>query len=95
MQEQRSKPAAAGGDVVQDDEEAAVLNVLLVRAPHQLTVAEVARELGEMDLDAVEVAIDELRGAGLAHRNGELVLPSRAAVRAAELMHMSGGVPIG
>lgn len=67
--------------------EAAVLRLLLVEHPAQLTRAEIERELGRPDgvPGAVEEAIRRLVGAGLAHRNGEFVLPSRAALRFDEL----------
>jgi hypothetical protein len=70
--------------------EAAVLRQLLVLYPVQLTLKELKREIvGEerdfASADAVERAIRELSAAGLVHRNGEVVLPSRAALRLDEL----------
>jgi predicted transcriptional regulator len=80
------KPAA-------DDKatEAAVLRQLLALHPAQLTVEELSREIGgERDdfalRDAVERAIHELAATGLAHRNGDVVLPSRSALRFDELL---------
>lgn len=71
--------------------EAAVLRHLLALYPVQLTHKELEREIAgeEVDfalVDAVERAVSELTAAGLAHRNGEVVLPSRAALRLDELL---------
>jgi hypothetical protein len=70
--------------------EAAVLRQLLALYPVQLTLKELDREIaGEESefalVDAVERAVRELTAAGLVHRNGEVVLPSRAALRLDEL----------
>jgi hypothetical protein len=71
--------------------EAAVLRQLLALHPIQLTLTELSREVagdpGDFALtDAVERAVQELAAAGLVHRNGDLVLPSRAALRCEELL---------
>ena len=71
--------------------EAAVLRQLLALYPVQLTVEELAREIGGesadfAQTDAVERAVRELVAAGLAHRSGEVLLPSRAALRLDELL---------
>ena len=71
--------------------EAAVLRQLLALHPIQLTVGELSREIGSeagdfAETDAVERAIRELAAAGLAHRNCEIVIPSRAALRLDELL---------
>lgn len=65
--------------------EAAVLRLLLIEHPRLLTEAEVVRELesgakASGDSDAIEVAVRSLVGAGLVHRHGRFVLPSRAAL---------------
>lgn len=70
--------------------EAAVLSQLLALHPVQLTLAELIREVagepaGFEQSDAVERAVRQLTAAGLAHRNGDVVLPSRAALRMEEL----------
>lgn len=70
--------------------EAAVLRQLLALYPIQLTLKELSREISgeEGDFaskDAVERAVRELAAAGLVHRSGEVVLPSRAALRLDEL----------
>jgi hypothetical protein len=70
--------------------EAAVLRQLLALHPVHVTVEEAVREVAgdSKDFatrDAVERAIRELGAAGLVHRSGEIVLPSRAALRFHEL----------
>lgn len=83
------------GKLVEEDAkiEAAVLRQLLALHPVQLTLDEVVREVGggeeedDFDLrDTVERAVRELATAGLVHHSGELVLPSRAALRFEELL---------
>jgi hypothetical protein len=71
--------------------EAAVLRQLLALHPIQLTLGELAREIagesGNFALaDAFERAVRDLIAAGLAHRHGDVVLPSRAALRFDELL---------
>jgi hypothetical protein len=71
--------------------EAAVLRQLLALHPIQLTVRELSREIGGeaggfAETDAVERAVRELVAAGLAHHNGDVVIPSRAALRLDELL---------
>ncbi|HET8863368.1 MAG TPA: hypothetical protein VFM94_08975 [Solirubrobacterales bacterium] len=71
--------------------EAAVLRQLLALHPVQLTPDEVVREIaGEPEefalRDAVERAVRELCSAGLLHLSGEVVLPTRAALRLDELL---------
>jgi hypothetical protein len=71
--------------------EAVVLRQLLALHPVQLTLKELNREIAGEEgdfalLDAVERAVRELAAAGLAYRNGEVVLPSRAALRLDELL---------
>jgi hypothetical protein len=70
--------------------EAAVLRQLLALHPIQLTLAELIREIvGEStefaQTDPVERAVRQLAAAGLVNRSGEVVLPSRAALRFYEL----------
>lgn len=71
--------------------EATVLRQLLALYPVQLTLDELVREIVGEDsgfalTDAVERAVRDLTAAGLAHRSGEVVLPSRAALRLDELL---------
>ncbi len=81
------------GDPVKEDAtlEAAVLRQLLALHPIQLTLGEIVREIAgdreEFALgDGVERAVRDLAAAGLLHRSGEVVLPSRAALRFDELL---------
>jgi hypothetical protein len=71
--------------------EAAVLNQLLTLHPIHITYDELLREIaGESDdfarRDAIERAVRDLAATGLLHRNENLVLPSRAALRFDELL---------
>lgn len=71
--------------------EATVLERLLALHPIQLDLAELVREIsgGPSDFaatDPVERAVQRLGAAGLVHRNGDIVLPSRAALRFYELL---------
>jgi hypothetical protein len=71
--------------------EAAVLQLLLALHPAQATFAELLRmmTMDEGDFgqrDTAERAVEELGAAGLLHRNGEVLLLSRAAVRCDELL---------
>jgi hypothetical protein len=71
--------------------EAAVLRQLLALHPVQLTLAELVREIsngqtGFGATDPVERAVGQLSAAGLVHRSGDMVMPSRAALRFYELL---------
>ena len=68
----------------------AVLATLLDAHPAQLSVDELARELTDRPdefgpRDAIDNALRDLVGAGLAHRHGAFVFATRAAVRFDEL----------
>lgn len=65
--------------------ESALLQQVLALHPAAVTVEELTRELGEAP-DDVDRAVRDLVAAGLLHRSGSLVLPSRAALRFDELM---------
>jgi hypothetical protein len=70
--------------------QSAVLTILLDAHPAQRSEDELVRELtaDPRDVskrDAVENAIRELVGAGLAHRHGSFVFATQAAVRSEEL----------
>lgn len=65
--------------------QSAVLSILLIEHPVQLTVTELTRELAEDpddfgQRDAVQRAVRDLAGVGLLHRQGIFVLPSRVAL---------------
>ena len=71
--------------------ESVVLQQVLALHPTSLTVAELHRALGAEEdgfaaADAVERAVRDLTGAGLLHRSGSLVVPTRAALRFDELL---------
>jgi hypothetical protein len=71
--------------------ETAVLQQLLFLHPVQLSFDELLRELtgDESDFaerDAVERAVHDLAAVGLLHRNGKLLVPTRAALRCDELL---------
>ena len=70
-----------------DDAEvqSAVLSVLVVEHPVQLTTSELTRQLVDdpddfVQRDAVRRAVHDLAGVGLLHRQGIVVVPSRAAL---------------
>jgi hypothetical protein len=70
--------------------ESAVLLRVLDLHPAQLTLSELVRDVGGevaefRQRDAIERAVRELTGAGLLHRQGEFVLPTRAALRFSQL----------
>lgn len=71
--------------------EAAVLRQLLALHPTQSSFDELVRDVAPdpgdfAERDAIERAVRDLVASGLLHRNGELVLPSRAALRCDELL---------
>lgn len=79
-----------------DPEDAALqadlLSFLLRRHPAQTALGELHGELadrsyGPYDADGVDRAVRDLVHVGLVHRNGEFVLPSRAAVYRDRLPH--------
>lgn len=70
--------------------EAAVLSFLIDLHPARVTEAELLREVagerpGFAERDAIERAVRDLVAAGLLHRGGEFVEPSRAALRFSRL----------
>jgi uncharacterized protein with von Willebrand factor type A (vWA) domain len=69
--------------------ESAVMRQLLDLHPTQLTLEELRRELGDQrfsERDSLERAVRDLAAAGLLHRGGEFITPSRAALRFSELL---------
>jgi hypothetical protein len=70
--------------------EAAVLRWLVALHPAQIAFEELLRAVCEepddfAQRDAIERAVRDLATAGLLHHHGELVVPSRAALRFDEL----------
>jgi hypothetical protein len=73
-----------------DHVQQAALAILLDAHPAQLSVDELACELTDRPhefgpRDAIDNAVRDLIGAGLVHRHGMFVFPTRAAVRFDEL----------
>jgi hypothetical protein len=71
--------------------ESAVLQQVLDLHPVLVTAAELVREVGGESpsfsrADAIERAIRDLVGVGLLHHHGELLMPTRAALRFSELL---------
>jgi hypothetical protein len=69
-----------------DREQEAILDHLLCEHPDQLTVGELIQEFtrGKDDrphVNRIEHGVAELIGAGLLHRDGETLRPTRAALR--------------
>ena len=88
MAEIDDKRGAGGEDAAV---EATVLRQLLLIHPAQVTVEELIVDVAAdpdafAERDAIERAVRELARAGLAHRNGEFAIPSRAALRFDELL---------
>jgi hypothetical protein len=88
MAETTNIPSPARED---EKTEAAVLGQLLALHPVQLLFGELVRELSGSGADfaardSVDRAVDSLDAAGLLHRNGEAIVPSRAALRFYELL---------
>jgi hypothetical protein len=61
-----------------EDVQRVVLALILSEHPAQLTIPEIAREIGEPP--AVDQAVDDLARAGLLRQEGASVLPTRAAL---------------
>lgn len=58
----------------------ALLGVVVDELPCVFTVAELVREVGPNERDAIERAVTDLVGVGLLRREGASVLPTRAAL---------------
>jgi hypothetical protein len=67
----------------EEQRDSSVLNLLFCNASWPWSVAEIAREL--QDQDGTVDAVVRLTEAGLVHRLGEFVFPTRTARRANEL----------
>lgn len=84
MEEQENIRSTAEEDAAL---ESALLQQVLALHPTAITMAELGRELGEdPNGDALRRAVRDLAAAGLLNRSGELVLPTRAALRFDELL---------
>jgi hypothetical protein len=76
-----------------DYAEVAVLREVVFLYPESLTLEELIRQMTAAstefpDIDRVRRAVRELTAAGLLHRVGDLVLPTRAAARFQELAEL-------
>jgi hypothetical protein len=92
MQDQRSciPPKEVSADREDQIIQSALLANVIAQHPTQLTVLELVTEMAADPedfgrRDAIERAIRDLAGAGLLHRHGPFVLPSRAALLSDEL----------
>lgn len=91
MQDQPTCARTMSEADIDDEMQIAVLRFLLDPRPVPLTLDEVMTEFIGLDdgtfsqRDRIRNATRDLVCAGLAHRHGEFVLPSRAAVRFGEL----------
>ena len=88
MDESGNRRGPAGDDLTI---EVAVLQQLLALHPVQLSFEELVREIsgGPTDFaatDPVDRAVGQLCAAGLARRDGDVVRPTRAALRYFELL---------
>ncbi len=87
-------PAGRNRSPAEDDAaiQQAILSTILVEHPAQLTMLDLYRERMDPDdpqhRDAVDRAVMDLVAAGLVHRNGPFVIPSRAALRFARLFDL-------
>jgi hypothetical protein len=87
----RCQPGSAVSPGNANPIERAVVEAVVDLHPIQLTIDELIRELTDTpddfaSRDRIEIAVQQLARAGLLHRNGAFVLPTRALVRAIELI---------
>lgn len=91
MHDQPTRGPALSAAEIEDEMQIAVLRFLLDPRPAPLTLDEILTEFiglehgSSSERDRIRNAVRDLSCAGLAHRHGEFVLPSRAAVRFGEL----------
>jgi hypothetical protein len=83
MPDHRIQQAQEAADDVRDEDRDGNVLALIIDSGWPWTVDEIACELSTL-LGARD-AVARLSGAGLVHRFGELVFPSRAALRADEI----------
>src|SRR3981081_772243 len=82
-EDRESSERTAECHVSEEQRDNSVLNLLFCNAPWPWSVAEIAREF--QDHDGAVDAVARLTEAGLVHRLGEFVFPTRTARRANEL----------
>jgi hypothetical protein len=84
--------AQIGGSAREDAKiESALLQYVLALHPARATLDDLRREFDDQPgdfagRDALERAVRDLSGAGLLQRSGDIVLPTRAALRFDELL---------
>jgi hypothetical protein len=78
----RERSGQAERDISEDQRDNTILNIMFCGASYPWTVEELVREV--QDSDAAD-AVARLTEAGLVHRFGEFVFPTRTARRADEL----------
>jgi hypothetical protein len=83
MQDQRKRDASPTDGLSEEHVDSAVLDCVLLGEPWPWSLGEIARELG--DATSAEDAVRRLTQAGLVHRLGNFVFPTRTARRAAQL----------
>jgi hypothetical protein len=83
MQDQRKRDASPTDGLSEEHIDSAVLDCVLLGETWPWSLDEIARELG--DATSAEDAVRRLVQAGLAHRLGDFVFPTRTARRAAQL----------
>ena len=86
----RCQPGSAVSPVDAKALERAVVEAVVDLHPIQLTIDELIRELTDTpddfaSRDRIETAAQQLARAGLLHRHGQFLLPTRALIRAIEL----------
>lgn len=96
MHDSDDKAPRAQTTAAEDErDQRAVLALLIAEHPTQLTVTDLLREMAPdkadfTETDRIERAVRDLGGAGLIHREGDTVRPTRAALRLDQLFSDNG-----
>lgn len=87
MHQQRSHDRSAERGLAEEEDriQVAILSLLLALHPVQLTLSELTREMADdpeefAERDQIRQAARDLTGAGLLHRHGPFLIPTRAAL---------------
>ncbi len=69
-----------------DRDQEGILAQMIAEHPNQLTISELIREMVPsgapfIESDRIERGVRDLVGVGLLHRNGDIIRPTRAALR--------------
>lgn len=86
----RCQSGSAVSPIDTNELERAVIEAVVHLHPVQLTIDELIRQLTDTpddfaSRDRIEIAVQQLVRAGLLHRHGQFVLPTRALLRVLEL----------